>query len=46
MVLVIAALVATARAIDRERKKPAKQLTPEQAAEMERKQLGYLKVKT
>jgi len=46
MLLVIATLVATVRAVDRESKKPAKQPTPEQARAAEDRELGYLRVKT
>jgi hypothetical protein len=46
MLTVIAALIATARAVDHERKKPTKQ--PSQAAlnELNKRQLGYLEVYT
>jgi len=46
MLTVIAALLAMAKVVDRERKKPTKQ--PSQAAldELNRKQLGYLEVYT
>ena len=43
MLTVIAALLATARAVDRELKKPTKQPTPEQADELERRALGYMR---
>jgi len=46
MLLVIAALVATARAVENERKKPAKQPSKVALDELNKRQLGYLEVYT
>jgi len=46
MLTVIAALIATARAVENERKKPPKQPSQAVLDELNRKQLGYLEVYT